>query len=98
MREQGLRPAEKRHFRPKVTESRHPHRVAENWPAKVPAPERPGMMWQSDFTCIETGEGWLHLVFTAPRAGRAAPATIGGVVHAPRRRWSARWVDAFPIS
>ena len=22
------------------------------------------MVWQSDFTCIETAEGWLDLVFT----------------------------------
>ena len=64
MREQGLRPAQKRRFRPKTTDSRHPHKIAENWLAKVPAPERPGMVWQSDFTYIETGEGWLYLAFT----------------------------------
>ena len=64
LREQGLRPAQKRRFRPKTTDSRHPHKIAENWLAKVPAPERPGMVWQSDFTYIETGEGWLYLAFT----------------------------------
>ena len=64
MREQGLRPAQKRRFRPKTTDSRHPHQVAQNWLAKVPAPERPGMVWQSDFTYVETGEGWLDLAFT----------------------------------
>ena len=64
MREQGLRPAQKRRFRPKTTDSRHPHKIAQNWLAKVPAPERPGMVWQSDFTYIETGEGWLYLAFT----------------------------------
>ena len=56
MREQRLRPTQKRRFRQKTTESRHPHKVAENWLAKVPAPDRPGMVWQSDFTYIETAE------------------------------------------
>ncbi len=64
MREAGLRPAQKRRFRPTTTDSRHAHKIAENWLAKVPAPDRPGMVWQSDFTCIETGEGWLFLAFT----------------------------------
>jgi putative transposase len=74
MREQGLRPAQKRRFRPKTTESRHPHKVAENWLAKVPAPGRPGMVWQSDFTYIETGEGWLYLAFTLDACTRRCVA------------------------
>lgn len=45
LREQSLRPAQKRRFRPKTTGSRHPHQIAENWLAKVPAPDRPGMVW-----------------------------------------------------
>lgn len=64
MREQRLRPTRKRRFRPLTTDSRHTHKIAENWLAKIPAPERPGMVWQSDFTYIETGEGWLYLAFT----------------------------------
>lgn len=64
MREAGLRPAQKRRFRPKTTDSRHPHKIAENWLSKVPAPDRPGRVWQSDFTYVETGEGWLYLAFT----------------------------------
>jgi putative transposase len=74
MREQGLRPAQKRRFRPKTTESRHPHKVAQNWLAKVPAPERPGMVWQSDFTYIATGEGWLYLAFTLDACTRRCVA------------------------
>jgi putative transposase len=70
MREQRLRPAQKRRFRPKTTDSRHPHKIAENWLAKVPAPEQPGMVWQSDFTYIETGEGWLYLAFTLDGCSR----------------------------
>jgi len=74
MREQGLRPVQKRRFRPKTTDSRHPHKVAQNWLAKVPAPERPGMVWQSDFTYIETGEGWLYLAFTLDACTRRCVA------------------------
>ena len=74
LREQGLRPAQKRRFRPKTTDSRHPHKIAENWLAKVPAPELPGMVWQSDFTYIETGEGWLYLAFTLDACTRRCVA------------------------
>lgn len=74
MREQGLRPVQKRRFRPKTTDSRHPHRIAQNWLAKVPAPERPGMVWQSDFTYVETGEGWLYLAFTLDACTRRCVA------------------------
>ena len=77
MREQCLRPAQKRRARPKTTESRHPHKIADNWPAKVPAPERPGMVWQSDFTSIETGEGWLYLAFTLDACTRRPSAGSG---------------------
>jgi putative transposase len=70
MRAEGLRPKQKRRFRPRTTESRHDHRVAENWLAKVPAPDRPGMVWQSDFTYVETREGWLYLAFTLDACSR----------------------------
>jgi transposase InsO family protein len=74
MREQGLRPAQKRRFRPQTTDSRHPHPIAENWLARVPAPDRPGLVWQSDFTCIQTGEGWLYLAFTLDGCSRRCVA------------------------
>jgi transposase InsO family protein len=64
MREAGLRPTQKRRFGPSTTDSRHDQRVAENWLAKVPAPDRPGQIWQSDITYIPTAEGWLYLAFT----------------------------------
>ena len=50
MRESGLRARQKRRFRPRTTDSRHSHKIAENWLAKVPAPDRPGQLWQSDIT------------------------------------------------
>ncbi len=61
MWESGLRARQKRGFRPRTTESRHSHEIAENWLAKLPAPDRPGQLWQSDITYIETQEGWLSL-------------------------------------
>ena len=74
MRESGLRPRQKRRFRPRTTDSRHAHPVAENWLAKVPTPDRPGLVWQSDFTYIETAEGWLFLAFTLDACTRRCVA------------------------
>ena len=74
MRQQRLRPKQKRRFRPKTTHSRHDYPVPQNWLAKMPAPERPGMVWQSDFTYIETGEGWLYLAFTLDACSRRCVA------------------------
>jgi hypothetical protein len=42
MRESGLRARQKRRFQPRTTDSRHNHKIAENWLAKLPAPDRPG--------------------------------------------------------
>lgn len=74
MRVQGLKPRQKRRFRPRTTDSRHPHPVAENWLAKVPTPDRPGQIWQSDFTYIPTAEGWLYLAFTLDACSRRCVA------------------------
>src|SRR6478672_11106273 len=38
--------------------------------AKVPAPDRPGQLWQSDITSIETEQGWLYLAFTLDACSR----------------------------
>jgi len=62
MREERLRPRQKRRFRPRTTDSRHGHKVAPNWLAKVPAPDQPGQVWQSDITYLPTAEGWLYLL------------------------------------
>jgi putative transposase len=80
MRESGLRARQKRRFRPRTTDSRHSHKIVENWLAKLPAPDRPGQLWQSDITYIETQEGWLYLAFT-----------LDGRSHLPARH--ARRVD-----
>ena len=77
MREQGLRPKQKRRFRPRTTDSRHDHKIAENWLAKMPAPDRPGQLWQSDITYIETAEGWWFLAFTLDGCTRKCVAHHG---------------------
>ena len=74
LRALGLRARQKRRLRPRTTDSRHDHPLAANWLAKVPAPDRPGLVWQSDFTCLETGEGWLFLACTLD----ACPSTGSG--------------------
>src|SRR6478735_8473087 len=74
MREAGLRPMQKRRFRPKTTDSRDTKKPAPNWLARVPAPDRPGQIWQSDFTYIPTGEGWLYLAFTLDAFSRRCVA------------------------
>ena len=56
MRQARLRPRQKRRFRPRTTQSQHDHPIAPNWLAKIPTPDRPGMVWQSDFTYLETAE------------------------------------------
>jgi putative transposase len=70
MRDQGLCARQKRRFKPRTTDSRHPHPIAPNWLAKVPAPERPGQIWVSDFTYLPTAEGWLYLAFTLDGCSR----------------------------
>lgn len=74
MREDGLRPKQKRRFRPCTTDSRHSHKVADNWLAKGPTPDRPGQIWQSDITYIETQEGWRYLAFTLDACSRRCVA------------------------
>lgn len=74
MRAQGLKPRKKRRFRPRTTDSCHSHPIADNWLAKVPAPDRPGQLWQSDFTYIPTAEGWLYLAFTLDACSRRCVA------------------------
>lgn len=58
MREQGIRPRQKRKFRPPAAARSTP---APNWPLLVPAPDRPNQIWTSDITYIWTWEGWLYL-------------------------------------
>ena len=57
-----LVPKQKRkRWKPATTDSNHTRPVAENWLAKMPAPDRPDQVWMADITYIDTGEGWLYL-------------------------------------
>jgi putative transposase len=61
MRENGLRPKQKRRFRPQTTQSDDKMPTAPNWLSKIPNPDRPGQIWIADITYIQTMEGWLYL-------------------------------------
>ena len=61
MRQGGLRPKQKRRFRPQTTQSDHKLPIAQNWLAQIPAPDRPKQVWLADITYIPTVEGWLYL-------------------------------------
>lgn len=62
MIERGLRPRQKRAFRPCTTQSDPTVWMwVPNWLAKVPTPDRPGQIWVADITYIPTEEGWLYL-------------------------------------
>jgi transposase InsO family protein len=74
MRSGGLRARQKRRFRPRTTDSTHSHPIAPNWLAKVPTPDRPGQVWQSDFTYVPTREGFLYLAFTLDAVSRRCVA------------------------
>jgi len=64
MRQAGLRARQKRTFRPQTTLSEHSLTIARNWLAKVPSPDRPNQIWQSDLTYLPTTQGWLYLAVT----------------------------------
>lgn len=71
MRERGLRPRQKRRFRPCTTRSDPKVWMwVPNWMAKVPTPDRPGRIWVADITYIPTEEGWLYLAIELDACSR----------------------------
>jgi transposase InsO family protein len=61
MREEGLRGACKRHFKPNTTDSQHSRPVAPNLLDREFAVDAESPAWVSDITYLPTREGWLYL-------------------------------------
>lgn len=70
MRVAGLHARQKRVFRPQTTLSEHSLAIARNWLARMPAPDRPNRIWQSDITYLPTTQGWLYLAVTLDACSR----------------------------
>jgi transposase InsO family protein len=61
MRQQGLRPYQKRRFVPRTTNSSHGRSPAPQRLLSLPPPSKPGQVWVTDITYIPTQEGMLFL-------------------------------------
>jgi transposase InsO family protein len=61
MRQLQLKARQKRAFKPKTTDSAHPHPIAPNRLATSPKPKAPNRVWVSDITYVFTAQGWLYL-------------------------------------
>jgi putative transposase len=61
MRDLGLKARQKRAFKPKTTDSNHPHPIAPNRLADAGQPQSSNRVWVTDITYIHTAEGWLYL-------------------------------------
>jgi putative transposase len=70
MRQLGLRPRQKRRFRPQTTQTDPSRAAAQNWLARVPSPSGPNQVWVSDITCLPTRQGWLYLAATLDACSR----------------------------
>lgn len=61
MREKGLQARCKRRFRPRTTDSKHPHPIAPNRLQDRAEPKAINEVWVQDITYVPTAEGWLYL-------------------------------------
>jgi len=61
MRALNLKARQKRAFKPKTTDSNHPHPIARNLLCDQPKPKSPNHIWVGDITYVHTSQGWLYL-------------------------------------
>jgi len=61
MRALGLKARQKRAFKPRTTDSKHPHPIAPNRLKEAGPPEALNKVWVSDITYIRTDAGWIYL-------------------------------------
>jgi putative transposase len=61
MRQKGLQARSKRRWRPRTTDSKHPHPIAPNLLQERPKPQAINQVWLEDITYLPTSEGWLYL-------------------------------------
>lgn len=61
MREKGLQARSKRRWRPRTTDSKHPHPIADNLLAARAKPQAINEVWVQDITYLATSQGWLYL-------------------------------------
>ena len=60
MRALGLRARQKKAFKPRTTDSHHPHPIAPNRLTGI-RPQAPNKVWVSDITYVSTRQGWVYL-------------------------------------
>jgi putative transposase len=61
MQADGLQAKSKRRYRPRTTDSNHPHPPAPNRLKLTPAPAAPDQIWVADITYVWTVGGWVYL-------------------------------------
>jgi transposase InsO family protein len=61
MRALQLKARQKRAFRPKTTDSAHPHPIAPNRLGRQSKAQAPDRIWVTDITYVFTARGWLYL-------------------------------------
>ena len=61
MRVLGLQARQKKAFKPKTTDSRHPHPIAPNRLKEAGRPKGINQVWVSDITYMATEQGWIYL-------------------------------------
>lgn len=76
----GLRGVQRGRFKPRTTDSEHPHEPAPNWLGKMPMPSGLNQVWVADITYVWTDEGWLYVAGVLDLCSRRVVG-IAGAAH-----------------